>query len=195
MNKHALILDAGCEFGGCGGSLNHAFADLAGKTLESLGWTVETTRIEDGWDVSEEAGKVLRSDFILVQTPGWWYSTLWQFKKYEDEVFCHPSVMCPDGRVPNDPAAHYGTAGVHVNKHYMLSSTWHAPREAFTAPDQFFAGAGIDAVFLPIHATFRYLGMKPLASFMANDVIVNPQLEEDFERFVGHLRTELAKIP
>ena len=30
--------------------------------------------------------------------------------------------------------------------------------------------------------------MRPLPSFMANDVLKNPKLEEDFARFAAHLK-------
>ncbi len=66
--------------------------------------------------------------------------------------------------------------------------------EAFTDPKQFFEGRGIDGVFLPLHKTFEFIGMKPMASFMANDVFKNPTIEADFERFKKHLATEFAKI-
>lgn len=194
MTKHALIIDAGCKFGGRGGSLNHAFADLAAKTLESIGWTAEITRLDDGWNTPEEAAKVLKVDLLIVQTPGWWMSTPWQFKKYEDEVFCDPQIGAMDGRSRNDPTKLYGTGGTLTDKHYLLSSTWNAPLEAFTDPKQHFGGVGIDGVFLPIHATMKFLGVKPLASFMANDVIKAPQLDVDFKRFVEHLKAEVAKI-
>ncbi len=69
----------------------------------------------------------------------------------------------------------------------MISMTWNAPLEAFTEPMQFFEGKGIDGVLFPMHKTFAFLGMKPLPTFMANDVIKNPTLEADLERFKAHL--------
>lgn len=74
-----------------------------------------------------------------------------------------------------------------VSKTYMLSSTWNAPKEAFDDPLQFFEGKGIDAVLMPVHKTFQFLGMRPLPSFMANDVLKNPQIAEDMQRFKEHL--------
>lgn len=69
----------------------------------------------------------------------------------------------------------------------MLSSTWNAPQEAFEDPLQFFDGKGIDAVMMPVHKTFLFLGMRPLPSFMANDVLKNPRIAEDLDRFKIHL--------
>ena len=70
----------------------------------------------------------------------------------------------------------------------MLSSTWNAPKAAFDKKDDFFGGVGIDGVLLPVHKAFQFLGMKPLPSFMANDVLKNPTLEEDTKRFKEHLK-------
>lgn len=174
MPHHALFLDAGCNYAHSSGALSHAFVDLGRRTLESLGWTTDVTRIDDGWDVEAEAEKILAADLIIVQTPGWWMSTPWKFKKYQDEVFVSPKICGTDGRTRTDPTRNYGKGGILTDKHYLLSSTWNAPVEAFDDPNDFFGGVGIDGVFLPLHRTMAFLGMKPLPSFMANDVLKNP---------------------
>ena len=69
----------------------------------------------------------------------------------------------------------------------MLSSTWNAPLEAFNEPMQFFEAKGIDGLLFPMHKTFEFLGMRPLPSFIANDVLKNPSIEADLERFKAHL--------
>ena len=65
--------------------------------------------------------------------------------------------------------------------------TWNAPKEAFDEPDDFFEGRGIDGVLMPVHKTLQFLGLRPLESFMANDVLKNPQIEADLERWKAHL--------
>lgn len=192
MTKKVLIIDAGCQNYGQGGTLSHAYAALAGQELAKLGWTVEVTTVDRDFDPQEEVGKVAAADVILVQTPGWWMSTPWQLKRYEDLVFV--KLSAGDGRSRANPDKKYGTGGVLTDKHYLLSSTWNAPLEAFTDPAQFFEGRGIDGLFMPLHKTFEFLGVKPLASFMANDVIKNPTMEADFERFKRHLATEFGKL-
>ena len=194
MTKQVLIIDSGCKVGDQGGTLNHAFADLAAQTLKDAGWHAEITRIDDGWCVDDEVEKVLKADLLIVQTPGWWMSTPWQLKKYQDEVFVSPRLCGGDGRSRNDPTKRYGSGGFLTDKHYLMSSTWNAPLEAFDDPEQFFGGVGIDDVFLPLHRTMAFLGLKPLASFMCNDVFKHPQIEADFARFVEHLKTETSKI-
>ena len=45
-----------------------------------------------------------------------------------------------------------------------------------------------------LHKTFAFIGMKPMASFMANDVFKNPTIAADFERYKAHLAAEFAKL-
>ena len=75
-----------------------------------------------------------------------------------------------------------------TEKRYLISSTWNAPLEAFTEPDQFFEGRGIDGLFMPLHKTFEFIGMKKLPSFMANDVFKHPTIPADIERWKKHLK-------
>ncbi len=48
--------------------------------------------------------------------------------------------------------------------------------EAFTEKDQFFHGVGVDGVYLPFHKANQFLGMEPLPTFIANDVIKMPDV-------------------
>ncbi|KAB7651094.1 NAD(P)H-dependent oxidoreductase [Sutterella faecalis] len=182
-----LIVNAGCTHFGHGGTLSAAMVDKARETLEKLGHTVEETRLENGWDNAEEAQKILRADVVIIQTPGWWMSTPWQLKKYEDDVFVDPILCGGDGRSRKDPQKKYGSGGKLTSKRYLLSSTWNAPLEAFTDPNQFFEGKGIDGLFMPLHKTFEFLGMKPCESFMVNDVFKHPTIEADMKRWEAHL--------
>ena len=95
-------------------------------------------------------------------------------------MFLDPRINGGDGRSRSDATRLYDHGGVCINKTYMLSSTWNAPQEAFEDPLQFFDGKGIDAVLMPVHKTFEFLGMRPLPSFMANDVLKNPRIAEDW---------------
>ena len=73
-------------------------------------------------------------------------------------------------------------------KHFMLCSTWNAPLCAFENKDEFFEGAGIDGLFMPLRKTFEFIGMQQLPSFMVNDIYKNPQIAQDMERFKAHLQ-------
>ena len=187
-NGKILILDCGCQNFGKGGKLNHYYSDLAAKELEQMGYEVQISLIGVSWELAAEVKKILWADVIIVQTPGWSMSTPWQFKRYQVEVFVQPGILGTDGRHHSNPSEGYGTGGILTHKRYMLSSTWNAPKEAFDKKDGFFGGIGIDGVLLPVHKEFQFLGMKPLPSFMANDVIKNPTFEEDIKRFKAHLK-------
>ena len=100
--------------------------------FEGFGHEVVVTNLDDGWVIEDEVKKILAADVVIVQSPGWWMSPPWQFKKYEDEVFVQPGISAGDGRSRHDPMKRYGTGGQLKNKRYLLSSTWNAPLEAFT---------------------------------------------------------------
>lgn len=69
----------------------------------------------------------------------------------------------------------------------MLSLTWNAPKEAFEGLDQFFEGKGIDSVYMPFHKANEFLGMTSLPTFLCNDVIKNPNIEDHPARYRAHL--------
>lgn len=70
----------------------------------------------------------------------------------------------------------------------MLSLTFNAPGEAFNDEDQYlFRGKSVDDLFFPMHMNFRFFGMEPLETFACYDVLKNPQIEKDFERFDAHI--------
>ncbi len=189
MAQKVLIIDAGVHQGFAQGKLNHHYAQLAQETLSAMGYEVTISRVEDQYDVATEASKIVAADYIIVQTPGFWMSIPWQLKKYIDEVFCDPSIAKGDGRHRADPSAKYGTGGELKGKHYMLVSTWNAPKEAFEDPEQFFEGKGIDGLFMPLRKTFEFIGIKDqLPSFTFNDVVKNPDHEGDKARYLAHLK-------
>ena len=189
LSKHILILDAGCQLFGQGGTLNHAFTEIAREELTKMGYDVKVSLVDSDYDVKEEASRMIWADTIIVQTPGWWMDTPWQLKKYEDTVWLQPGVSNGDGRSRKDPSKLYGTAFPNPTKTFMISSTWNAPRVAFEDPKQFFEGRDdLDGVFFPLRKAFEFIGFKPLESFMANDVIKNPTIESDMARYREHLK-------
>lgn len=69
----------------------------------------------------------------------------------------------------------------------MLSLTWNAPLEAFNDPEQFFKGVGVDGLYLHLHKANQFLGMRPLPTFITNDVVKSPDVENEIRRFSDHL--------
>lgn len=187
MAKNVLILDVGIAGSYAKGELNHHYCDMAKELLESKGYSVTVSNLDQPFDIKEEADKIIATDFVLVQFPGYWMSAPWQLKRYFDEVFMDERIVCGgDGRHRGTDAK-YGTGGVLTDKKYMLSSTWNTPLTALNDPDEFYHGVGIDGLLMPIHKTFQFIGMKPLPSFMVADVLKNPTHEQDFARFKEHI--------
>lgn len=193
--KKILIIDGGVDFHGRGGTLNHTYADLAQKILTGMGHEVTVTRVQGEWVPAEEAEKVKAADIVMLNFAAWWMGTPWPVKRYIDEVFCAGLSAGGDGRTRTEPALNYGRGGILKGKRYMLSITWNAPLNAFVDPKEFFAGSGIDAVLLPVHKAFEFIGMSRLGkTFMANDVVKNPTPEADFKHFEETLKENFAGL-
>ncbi|WP_437609343.1 NAD(P)H-dependent oxidoreductase [Erwinia sp. V71] len=189
-----FIIDAGKVFAHSKGELNHTLTDVAATFLRDNGHQVEITRVDEGYDVAQEIEKYLAADSIIYQMPGWWMGEPWILKKYIDEVFTegHGKLYASDGRTRADAAKKYGSGGLIQGKTYMLSLTWNAPLEAFTDPEQFFEGVGVDGVYLHFHKANQFLGMTGLPTFICNDVIKQPDVPRDIARYREHLAQVFA---
>ena len=117
----------------------------------------------------------------------------WTFKKYMDEVYTAGmgGALCDgDGRHSDAPKKNYGGGGTLSGKKYMLSLTFNAPEEAFNDPEEYlFGGKSVDDLWFPMHMNFRFFGMEPLETFACYDVMKNPDVENDFNRYTAHLNT------
>ncbi|WP_374571888.1 NAD(P)H-dependent oxidoreductase [Acinetobacter sp.] len=192
--SNILIINGAKTFAHSNGELNDTLAELAKAVLGKLGHSVEVTRADSLYDADEEVQKYLWADTVIYQMPGWWMGAPWTVKKYIDDVFTagHGSLYANDGRSRSDAAKQYGSGGLIHAKKYMLSLTWNAPIEAFSAPDQFFHGAGVDGVYLPFHKANQFLGMQALPTFMVNDVIKAPEIAAYKAQYRSHLMQAFA---
>lgn len=173
------------------GRLNRTLAETASEILTARGCEVRMTSMQDQWDVDAEINKHMWADAVILQTPVNWMGVPWTCKKYMDMVYTGgmDGRLCDgDGRTRKDQAKQYGTGGTLHGKKYMLSLTFNAPASAFGDSGQtFFEGRSIDDLFWPMHLNFRFFGMEPLTSFACHDVLKNPRIEQDLERFRKHL--------
>lgn len=140
------------------------------------------TRIEAGYDVPEERDKFFWADVVLVQFPVFWFGPPSSLQRYMEQVFERGRFF-----VRAEP---YGTGGQLAGRHYLLSSTWNAPRAAFDDPRQFMDGRSPDGILSGIHKALQYIGLAPLESFQVFDVIRSP----DFERARKDLLTHLERV-
>ncbi|MGP5547326.1 NAD(P)H-dependent oxidoreductase [Psychrobacter alimentarius] len=192
--KNILILNGSKRFAHSTGELNDTMTTVAEQQLLELGHDVKVTNIDAGYDVEEEITKWLWADVVIQQTPAWWMGVPWIVKKYIDEIFTigHGRLYESDGRSRHNSENKYGSGGLLQGKQYMLSVTWNAPEAAFTDPNQFFEGVGVDGVYLAAHKAYQFLGMQPLTTFMNNDVIKNPTIDSDIARYQEHLNALFA---
>ncbi|MBV8041852.1 NAD(P)H-dependent oxidoreductase [Pluralibacter sp.] len=189
-----LIINGGKKFGHSNGQLNDTMTEVAQSYLRDVGHDVRVVRADGDYDVEQQVQNFLWAQTVIWQMPGWWMGAPWTVKKYIDDVFTagHGSLYASDGRTRTDTRKKYGSGGLIQGKKYMLSLTWNAPMEAFTEKDQFFHGVGVDGVYLPFHKANQFLGMEPLATFIANDVIKMPNVPHYAEEYRKHLAAIFA---
>ena len=172
------------------GKLNRTIIDATEKQLTTAGHEVKVTIVERGYDVAEELGRYRWVDAVFVQTPVYWMSVPYLFKKYIDEVYTAGigEVLCrDDGRTRSDLSKKYGSGGLMNGKKYMLSTTWNAPLESFEDPAQFFEGRGVDGPFMWLHKVYQFFGMEALPTFSCYDVLKDVDVESELRRLQKHL--------
>ena len=174
------------------GKLNGTLVEKATAFFKSNGYEVKTTTMSDDYKVEEEVEKHLWADLVFLQTPVNWMGVTWSFKKYMDEVYTAGMFgkLCNnDGRSAAAPKKNYGAGGNLTNTKYMISLTFNAPKEAFNDKDEYlFAGKSVDDLLFPQHMNFKFFGMQALPTFACYDVMKNPEIASDFERFEAHLK-------
>ena len=192
--KKVLLLNGSKKFGNSEGRLSATLHNAAKESLESLGLKVLETHIDKGYTIESEVQKLLDSDVWIYQMPGWWMGEPWIVKKYIDEVYLAGAgkFFTSDGRHSDNPSKNYGTGGLLQDKRYMFSLTWNAPLESFTDKDEFFGGVGIDGVYLHLHKAHEFMGLKALPTFICNDVVKNPQIEQYKADYKAHLQKVFA---
>ncbi|SHE61268.1 modulator of drug activity B [Seinonella peptonophila] len=158
--------------------LNQTLVDHMVKRLQSK-FEVKTSIIAAGYQIEEEVDKFRWADFVIFQTPIFWFSIPGIFKTYIDEVYQHGTFY--------RSANKYGTGGQFTDKKYMLSMTWNATTAQFSDPDQFFEGKNVDEAMFHFHKTQEFVGMKPLSSFSLHDVVKNPDIDQFLAQLDQHL--------
>lgn len=184
--KNILIINGHQPYPFSEGKLTATLVQSAKKYFEQKGCEVRTTVVAEQYTVEEEIAKLKWADIVILQTPLNWMSVSWSCKKYIDDVWTvgmMGELSDGDGRHSDAPKKNYGLGGK-LKGRYMLSVTANAPDEAFNNPDEsFFDGISPDDLMLHMHLNFKWLGLSPLPTFMAYDVMKNPDVENDLVRF------------
>ncbi|XNM76632.1 NAD(P)H-dependent oxidoreductase [Escherichia coli] len=145
-------------------------------------------RADSDYSVKAEVQNFLWADVVIWQMPGWWMGAPWTVKKYIDDVFTKVMERCMPAMVAcrKDPSkksvAQHGTG----QKIYAFSNLERTDG-SLRRKDQFFHGVGVDGVYLPFHKANQFLGMEPLPTFIANDVIKMPDVPRYTEEYRKHL--------
>jgi modulator of drug activity B len=195
-----FIINGGQEFGHSGGRFNQTIAEITKEFfLEQEGFEVRTTSVNEDYDPKEEVEKYVWADVVIYHTPVWWFQLPHGFKKYIDVVFTEGSnngIYHSDGRSSSNPAINYGTGGLLHGRKYLVTTSWNAPKEAFTLPGEFFNQTSVDnGPLFGFHRMNVFTGMTALESFHFHDVAKNPDIERDTKLYTAHLAKEFSKQP
>jgi len=193
-----FIINGGQSFGHSGGEFNNT---IAAQTVDfftdSEGFEVKITNVSDDYDPAEEVEKYVWADVVIYHTPVWWFQLPHNFKKYIDVVFTEghaKGIYNSDGRSSANPAINYGTGGAMHGRKYMLTTSWNAPKEAFTLPGEFFNERSVDdGALFGFHRMNAFTGMEQLPSMHFHDVEKNADIPRDLKLYKEHLETIFSK--
>jgi len=191
--KNIFVINGGQKFGHSGGRFNKSITDATLRFFNSQpGFEVRSTNINTAYDPKQEVENYNWADVIIYHTPVWWFQLPHEMKKYIDVVFTagHDNgIYHSDGRSAVNPAINYGTGGLMHGKHYMLTTSWNAPKEAFTLPGEFFNEKSVDeGPMFGFHRMNAFTGMKALESMHFHDVEKNADVINDLQRYEDHLK-------
>ncbi|GEP50163.1 NADPH quinone reductase MdaB [Flavobacterium noncentrifugens] len=187
-----FVINGGQVFGHSGGKFNKTVFDTTiGFFKNEDGFEVKSTDINEAYDVAEEVKKYVWADVVIYHTPIWWFQLPHGMKKYIDEVFTEGhqnGIYKSDGRSSANPEINYGTGGMLHGRKYLVTSSWNAPKTAFTLPGEFFNETSVDnGPLFGFHRMNAFTGMKPLESLHFHDVEKNADIAADLKRYVAHL--------
>lgn len=187
-----FIINAGQSFGHSGGKFNDTVAE---QTLNFFttneGFEVKVTNISKDYKPAEEVEKYVWADVVIYHTPIWWFQVPHNFKKYIDVVFTEghaKGIYNSDGRSSANPAINYGTGGTMHGRKYMVTTSWNAPKEAFTLPGEFFNEHSVDqGPLFGFHRMNAFTGMQQLPSMHFHDIEKNADVPRDLGLYTEHL--------
>jgi modulator of drug activity B len=190
--KHILIINAGQNFAHSSGKYNKTITET---TLSFFGnfeaVEVKVTNISEGYNQEEEVEKFVWADYIIYHTPMWWFQVPNGFKKYIDEVFTvghRKGIYHSDGRTHANPEINYGTGGMLQGRKYMVTTSWNAPKTAFTLPGEFFNETSVDdGPLFGFHRMNAFAALAELPSFHFHDVEKNADVARDMKEYTKHL--------
>lgn len=196
--KKVLIINGGQNFGHSGGEYNQTVTENTVQVLNSLvNIEVKITNVSKNYDRNEEVEKFVWADLIIYHTPIWWFQLPNGFKKYIDEVFTAghaKGIYMSDGRKSDSPEINYGTGGMLGGRKYMVTTSWNAPKTAFTIPGEFFNETSVDdGPLFGFHRMNAFVSLEKIDGFHFHDVEKNADINRDMKLYRDHLTEVLEK--
>lgn len=180
--KKILLINAHQKYPYAEGKLNQTLHDFMFDFL-SPNYEIQKTNISEPYNMQTEIDKFVQSDIIIIQTPIFWFNIGGKLKTYIDEVFQHGIFFI------DQENKDYGDYGLFTNKKYMFSFTWNSPEKAFNNPsNRLFNGRSSEDVVFNLHATMQFVGMQPIKSFNAHNVVHEPNISLFLSNLEKHLQ-------
>lgn len=194
--KNIFIINGGQKFTQSRGQYNATLTDITLDFFKSReGFEVKTTGINESYSPKEEALKFAWADVVIYHMPIWWFQLPHKLKEYIDQVFLPGTIYEGDGRSSANPAINYGTGGLLKGKKYMATTSWNAPKEAFTLPGEFFQQKSVDeGILFGFHRMNAFIGLEPLEGIHFHDIVKNGDMERDVAVYRAHLEKVFAPV-
>ena len=197
--KNIFIINGGHPFAHSGGRFNETLFANTISHFESLeGFKVKSTQVGENYKVKEEVDKFKWADLVIYHTPIWWFQIPFGFKKYIDEVFTEGhqnGIYASDGRSRKNPNINYGTGGLMHGKKYILTTSWNAPKTAFTLENEFFNQKSVDeGVMFGFHRMNAFTGMELLATHHFHDMEKNADVLFELNTYSTFLNNVMINL-
>ena len=186
--KNIFIINGSHPFAHSGGRFNEILFNNTISYFDTLeGFEVKFTQVGENYSVKEEVEKFKWADIVIYHTPIWWFQIPFGFKKYIDEVFTEGhqnGIYASDGRSRKNPNINYGTGGLMHGKKYILTTSWNAPKTAFTLENEFFNQKSVDdGVMFGFHKMNAFTGMELLATHHFHDMEKNADIPFELNNY------------
>ncbi|TYA89217.1 NAD(P)H-dependent oxidoreductase [Seonamhaeicola marinus] len=186
--KNIFVINGSHPFEHSGGRFNKTLFNTTIDCFSSFdNIEIKTTEVGDNYDIKDEVEKFKWADLIIYHTPIWWFQVPFGFKKYLDEVFTkgHKNgIYESDGRSRSNPLINYGTGGLMKGKKYILTTSWNAPKTAFTLENEFFNQTSVDeGVMFGFHKMNAFTGMQVLGTYHFHDMEKNANVPLEINNY------------
>ncbi|MEZ7495215.1 NAD(P)H-dependent oxidoreductase [Leeuwenhoekiella aequorea] len=190
--KNIFIINGSHPFAHSGGKFNQTlFENTQNFFQDREEFALKTTQVGSNYDPKEEVEKYKWADIIIYHTPIWWFQIPFGFKEYIDTVFTEGhqnGIYASDGRSRTNPDINYGTGGLLHGKRYILTTSWNAPKAAFTLENEFFDQRSVDdGALFGFHKMNAFTGMKLLDTHHFHDMEKNADVPKELENYNSFL--------